>query len=74
MKNQPTKFGVAWYRAEQYPLLCALAVDSESMAPTYESWVANAKKTLEDLRQIGIWAYPVDLDVRALVLHCYSIL
>ena len=62
--------GVAWYRAEQYGLLRALAVDSDSMADTYEQWLAGVTKTMNDMRQQSMVAHRVDVDVNELVVWC----
>lgn len=62
--------GVAWYRPDQYALLRALAVDSDSMADTYEQWLAGVTKTMDDLRQKGVVARRVDVDVKDLVAWC----
>jgi len=62
--------GIAWYRADQYTLLRALAVDTDSMADTYEQWLAGVTKTMEELRQRGILARRVDVDVKDLAAWC----
>jgi hypothetical protein len=62
--------GIAWFRPEQYELLLALAADSDSMANTYEEWLAGVTKTMDDLNQRGIIARRVDVEVRALVAWC----
>ena len=62
--------GVAWYRAEQYGLLRALAVDSDGMADTYDQWLAGVTKTMNDMRQHGMVARRVDVDVRELAAWC----
>ena len=62
--------GIAWYRSEQYGLLRALAADADLMANTYEEWLAGVTKTMDDLRQRGIVARRVDVDVRELVAWC----
>ena len=62
--------GVAWYRPEQYALLRALAADADSMANTYEEWLAGVTRTMDDLRQRGIAAQRVDVDVKELADWC----
>jgi hypothetical protein len=62
--------GIAWYRPEQFGLLRALSVDSDSMANTYEEWLAGVTKTIEDLRQRGIIGRRVDVDLNELMAWC----
>ena len=62
--------GIAWYRPEQYGLLRALAADADSMANTYEEWLAGVTKTMDDSRQRGIVARRVDVEVRDLAAWC----
>jgi len=62
--------GIAWYRQDQYGLLRALAVDADSMANTYEEWLAGVTKTMEDLRRQGVVARKVDVEVKELVAWC----
>ena len=62
--------GIAWYREDQYELLRALATDTDSMAETYERWHAGVIKTMDDLRQQGIDARRVDVDIRDLAAWC----
>jgi len=69
--NEPNMIvGIAWYRQEQYGLLRALAADADSMANTYEEWLAGVTKTMDDLRERGITARRVDVDVRELAAWC----
>ena len=62
--------GIAWYRPEQYGLLRALSADTDSMANTYEEWLAGVTKTMDDLRQRGIVARKVDVEVGELAAWC----
>ena len=62
--------GIAWFRAEQYEMLRALAADSDKMANTYEEWLANITKTMDHLRQNGMVVRRVDVEVTALVAWC----
>ncbi len=62
--------GVAWYRQEEYTLLRALASDAEDMAETYEQWLAGVTKLMRELREQGVNARRVDVDVRELAAWC----
>jgi hypothetical protein len=70
MKESNMIVGIAWYRPEQYELLRALASDADSMANTYEEWLAGVTKTMAELRQRGIVARRVDVEVRELAAWC----
>jgi hypothetical protein len=63
-------FGIAWYRPEQYGLLRALAADTDSMAKTYDEWLAGVTKTRQELRQRGIVVRRVDVEVKDLAAWC----
>lgn len=62
--------GIAWYRADQYALLRALAVDGESMADTHEQWLAEVTRTMDGLNQQGVKARRVDVDIKDLAAWC----
>jgi hypothetical protein len=70
MDESNMSFGIAWYRPEQYGLLRALAVDADVLANTYEEWLAGVTKMMDDLRQRGIVARRVDVEVRELAAWC----
>jgi hypothetical protein len=71
VNEQPNMIvGVAWYRREEYALLRALASDAESMAATYEEWLAGATKLVADLQRQGVNAHRVDVEVRELAAWC----
>jgi hypothetical protein len=62
--------GFAWYRREQWPLLCSLAPDHDELEETYDQWLAVANKAFEDLRCQGVRAEKVDIDVQELSAWC----
>lgn len=62
--------GIAWYRADQYSLLRALSVDPDSMADSYEQWLAGVTRTMNDLHERGITVRRVDVDVKELAAWC----
>lgn len=64
--------GVAWYRADQYSLLRALAADPDSMAETYDEWLARVNRTMDDLCRQGLIARKVDIDVQELAAWCHE--
>ena len=44
--------GIAWFRADQWPLLRSLATDAEDLEETHEEWVKIAEETIEDLARM----------------------
>jgi hypothetical protein len=64
--------GIAWFRADQWPLLRSLATDAEDLEETHEEWVKIAEKTIEDLARQGVLARKVDIDVNELQAWCLA--
>jgi hypothetical protein len=62
--------GIAWFRANQWPLLRSLATDAEDLEETYEEWIKIAEKTMEDLARHGVLTQKVDVDVNDLQAWC----
>jgi len=62
--------GIAWYRREEYGLLRTLASDADSMAATYDEWLAAGTKLIAELEKQGIVARKVDVEVRELAAWC----
>jgi hypothetical protein len=48
----------------------ALSADADSMAKTYDEWLAGVTKTMADLRQRGLVARRVDVEVGELAAWC----
>ncbi len=61
---------VAWYRRDEWPLLKALAADSDKLENTYDEWVSVADKTLRQLKSIGVEPAKVDVGVNELAQWC----
>jgi hypothetical protein len=62
--------GCAWYRAEQWEWLREISVDRDELGETYEEWVVNAEESLQKMRQAGIWAEKIEVDVEELLAWC----
>ncbi len=62
--------GFAWYRPEQWSLLRELAADPQTLEPTHTEWVAEALKSMADLRATGADVRRIDVDVRELASWC----
>lgn len=66
-------FGIAWYRKDQWELLRMVSDKPETLEDTYEEWLINANKLKDNLKQLGITAKEVDIDINDVVLWCKSI-
>ena len=65
-----TVFGIGFYRKEQWPLLLKTAEDRAGLEDTYEVWKQNLKKSLKNMRKLGMTPLGVDLDVNAFLSWC----
>ena len=66
----PVVAGYAWYRPEQWELLRAVSADRDKLEETHEEWAANAEEALQGMREAGIRAEKVDVDVEELQEWC----
>jgi hypothetical protein len=62
--------GCAWYRAEQWERLREISVDRHRLAETYEKWLINAEKGLQQMQEVGMSAEKVEVDVEELLAWC----
>jgi hypothetical protein len=62
--------GCAWYRLEQWERLLEISEDRDKLGETYAAWAANAEERLQEMRQIGIRAEKVEVDVEELLAWC----
>jgi hypothetical protein len=69
-KDDGTVFGIGIYRKEQWPLLLETAEDRAELEGTYEEWGQNMKKSLKNMRKLGMTPLGVDLDVNAFLSWC----
>lgn len=65
--------GCAWYRAEQWARLREVSVDREDLEETYADWVAAAEESLRKMRQVGIYAEKIEVDVEELLAWCRAL-
>jgi len=63
MKKEEMKFGIAWFREDQWPLLKSTASDSEVIEDTYEEWLEHVGKFMKKLRKEGYQPVNIDFDV-----------
>jgi hypothetical protein len=62
--------GIAWYRKEQWDLLRMVSEKPEALEDTYEEWLKSANALKDNLKQFGITAKEVVIDVNDVVLWC----
>jgi D-sedoheptulose 7-phosphate isomerase len=60
-------YGIAWYRAEQWPRLLEVSADRDALEPTHAEWLTNATKRSGEMAQSGIALRRVDVDVDRMV-------
>jgi hypothetical protein len=62
-KRKDIRFGIAWYRENQWELLRSTAFDSENIEDTYQDWLESAEDSMEKLKRQGFEPVKVYLDV-----------
>jgi hypothetical protein len=65
-------FGIGFYRREQWPLLLETADDRKDLEDTYDEWVLNLKKSINNLRTLEKEPLKVDIDMAELLAWCKS--
>ena len=70
LHRSPVRMGVAWYRKEQWELLRKISEDVDKLEGTYEEWLREATVGLKRMKDIGMEAEKVDIDVNELVAWC----
>ncbi|MEW6440006.1 MAG: hypothetical protein AB1640_03645 [bacterium] len=70
MSRVKNHFGMAWYSAEQWPLLRDVSVDRDVLEETHSEWLAFAEELFAALTEKGISAVKVPVDVNELVAWC----
>lgn len=70
MNNANMKTGIAWYTRETYEKLLLHAADRESICDTYEEWLESYNRAVKGLRNRGIKAVPIPVDLDELIKWC----
>jgi hypothetical protein len=66
------KFGVAWFRPEQWSRLLEISEDRKDLEETFAEWESLAEEKLRDLRTQGLDAEKITIDVEKLLAWCKS--
>ena len=61
--KQRMKFGIAWYREDQWQLLISTASDPEVIEDTYQEWLQQAGQFIRKLKKEGYDPIKIDFDV-----------
>ncbi len=64
--------GVTWYRAEQWDRLRDISADKETFATTYEAFLSDAEKKIQQLKAQGLRPIKVEVDVEELLTWCIT--
>jgi hypothetical protein len=70
--SRQLKFGIAWFRPEQWSRLLEISEDREDLEETVTEWESLAEEKLRDLRAQGLNAEKVIIDVEELLVWCKS--
>ncbi|MGI5861946.1 MAG: hypothetical protein ACOX6T_07785 [Myxococcales bacterium] len=65
-----TQVCLAWYKRDQWPRFREVSAEPERLAETYDEWLADANRQLEDLRARKIAVTRVIVDVEELIAWC----
>lgn len=65
-----TKIVMAWYKRPQWPRLRAASAEPARLAETYDEWLADASRQLEEMRARGMLISRVIVDVDELLGWC----
>jgi hypothetical protein len=66
------KFGIAWFRPEQWSRLLEISEDREDLEETFAEWEVLAEEKLRDLRAQGVNAQKITIDLEKLLAWCKS--
>lgn len=64
------KFGIAFYRKEQWELFRSTADDADDLEGTYEEWLKSVEELEMKLTAEGYATEKVDIDVNDLIQWC----
>lgn len=69
-RDATTVLAVAWYSPEDWRRLREVAVDPEVLETEYEEWVATANSALREIREAGLSAVKVQVNIDELISWC----
>jgi hypothetical protein len=69
-RSGKAKFGIAWYRPEQWARLLEVSDDSEELETTFAEWEALAEEKFRALLAEGMNVEKVVVDIEELLAWC----
>jgi hypothetical protein len=69
-KIQGVKFGVGWYKPEQWKRLLEVSEDRGNLEDTFEEWKVNAESGIRRLKNQGMMPEKVLIDVEEWFAWC----
>lgn len=63
-------YGIAWFRAEDWPRLREISADGATLEWTHAEWEATATRRIGEMAELGIALQKVDVDVDRLAAWC----
>ncbi|HEY5998289.1 MAG TPA: hypothetical protein VI078_03195 [bacterium] len=70
MEERPVKFGIAWFKPEQWSLLREISEDKDELEDDYETWLQHAQERVQDFQSKDIPVEEVLVDVYDLSQWC----
>ena len=71
-RRQLVVVGIAWYRKDQWTKLLDFSADRDRLEASYSEWLEVAEARIGDLREEGVLAEKVEVDVDDLVRWCQA--
>jgi hypothetical protein len=69
-EEQQPVFAIGFYRREQWPRLLETAADRRELEDSYDGWKLNLKKSVKNMRALGMTPLKVDIDMEELLTWC----
>ena len=69
-RSGKAKFGIAWYRPEQWARLLEVSDDRDELEATFAEWEALAEEKVRELQAEGVNVEKVIVDIEELLAWC----
>ena len=71
MKKQSIpKYGLAWFKEEDWPRLLEISEDREALEDTHSEWLKGAEKAIKNFKKQGIKVQKVPVTPNELLIWC----
>ena len=68
--HSDTVYGMAWYHPDQWQRLREMSSDAEDFEESYDDWFDSAEVRMRAMREVGIRAERVEVDVEEMARWC----